>query len=118
MHHVRERRTVRNKTSGEAMPTHPLTSQDISEFLARNVDRACLLARRILGDWEAAQDAVQEACLRCVRQPPERREAREMTAYFLQRVVWVAQEMRSNETARKDREEKRGAIGPRPSPQR
>jgi DNA-directed RNA polymerase specialized sigma24 family protein len=45
--------------------------QALRSVLAGNLGRAYLLARRVLGDPERAEDAVQEAALRCIRRPPD-----------------------------------------------
>ena len=88
-----------------------LPPDELSEVLVRHLDAACLLARRVLGDWALAEDAVQEACLRCIRQPPERRPEPEVRGYFLRAVFHVAVGMKRSDVARRTREEKRAAEG-------
>jgi len=94
----------------ETVTKRPLLLPDeLSEVLVRHLDAACLLARRVLGDWALAEDAVQEACLRCIRHPPERRPEAETRGYFLRAVFHVAVGMKRSDVARRTREEKRAA---------
>jgi len=84
----------------------PLPVEELHNLLVRNLDQAYLFAHRLLGDWHLAQDAVQEACVQCIRHPPERRDAPAMERYLLKRISWVASDMRRSNTARRAREER------------
>src|SRR5512135_1572530 len=78
---------------------------DVARPMLDNLARGHLFARRLLGNAERAEDAVQEACLRYLRGAAAERGERERAAYFMCQVRGAAEDLRRGETARRRREE-------------
>lgn len=75
---------------------------------AEQTDRAYMLALRTTGSPALAEEAVQEACVRILQNPPEDRGDDAAAAYFLKAVHGVAANMLRSSKHRRQREEIHG----------
>ncbi len=82
----------------------------MKDAMLANLDRAFRYARHLLGDAERAEDAVQEACLRCLRRSGPETDEGAARAYFLKVVRSAALDIAESESARARREEARMAA--------
>lgn len=75
---------------------------------AEQTDRAYMLALRTTGSPALAEEAVQEACVRILQNPPEDRGDEAAAAYYLKAVHGVAASMLRSSKHRRQREEIHG----------